>query len=195
MSGVTPEQQLLRNADNTIESLELKLSEYATIIQTTSMDLYNCQKARREENTTYNNSLLEAQQGHQECSLAYHTLYQQYQQMMQDFHNLVTSKLQLQEELAALRDSNQNIKTEKMGQTSPKEQGLVEAGLAVFTSPFNSHKPPSANFSTKDRSTQQWRIQKKRSSDGDEGLAFGKEKGQVKKPRRTRQSKPKGTDN
>jgi len=57
----------------------------------------------------------------------YLTLYQQYQWVFQDFKNLVTSNLQLQNKLAALHDSNQNIKTEKTGQTSSKKQGLAEA--------------------------------------------------------------------
>jgi len=159
MSSVTPEQQLLQNADKKIESLELKLSEYTTIMQATSHDLYNCQKARQEENAACYDASLLAYRAHLECYYAYCTIHE-------DFENLVTSNLQLQNELAALHDSNQNIKTEKM------DQELKGRG-----------------------STLQEHTQKKRFSDGDEGLAFEKGKGQVKKFRRTRQLKPKGTDN
>ena len=207
MSNVTSEQQLLQNTDKKIESLELKLSEYITIMQTTSNNLYNCQKAHWEENVACNNVLLLAHRDHQTCYLVYLTLYQQYQWFFQDFKNLVTSNLQLQNKLAALHDSNQNIKTEKTGQTSSKKQELVKAEvqssvvklaqpeinmiqidkkteeLVAFTSTFNSHKSLSANFFTEDKGLMlQEHTQKKRFSDGDEGLTFAKKKKQVKKP-------------
>jgi hypothetical protein len=79
------------------------------------------------KNAACNNILLLAHKDHQKCYLVYLTLYQQYQWVFQDFKNLVTSNLQLQNKLAALHDSNQNIKTEKTGQTSSKKQELVKA--------------------------------------------------------------------
>jgi len=47
--------------------------------------------------------------------------------MMQDFCNVVTLNQQLTNELTALCDSNQNIKTEKINQTGSKIKKLAKA--------------------------------------------------------------------
>jgi len=127
--------------------------------------------------------------------------------MMQDFCNVVTLNQQLTNELTALCDSNQNIKTEKINQTGSKIKKLAKAEVqssivklvkseinmtqvdekiekpVAFTSTFDPHNSLSANFLTEDIDLMlQEHTLKKRFSDDNEGLTSENREVQVKKP-------------
>lgn len=195
--SVTPEQQILENANKKIESLELELSESIGIMQTTRYELYNCQIAHEMENNACTNAVRQAYRSHQDCYLAYLDLRQRCQSLMKDYDDLFTLNMQLQDTLAGGHDSNQNIEI-KMGWTSPNEQGLAEAGVQsgdvkLVKAEINMVQvdkkigKPSANICT---GMLHEHTQKKRLGD-DEGLAFEKEKKETKKPRRNRVLKSK----
>lgn len=115
--------------------LEIKLSEYATIIHSTHTDLnncqkahykkiYNCQKARHEETAALSSAFLFKQKQHHECQQAYQSVCLQNEQMKQDIHTFTIVNLRLQQKLVNLYNSNQTSEINKISQASSKIQEL-----------------------------------------------------------------------